>query len=1006
MDLLKYQQLNCLLERTVSENPSKVAVFSDKKAITYFELLQASRNCSANLYNEGCQPNDRVVIYLGNQIETVIAFWGVILASGIPVLVNPNTPENKLNYIINDSGALLVINNDTKEQLIINKNSSSFPTSTQNKSDLASILYTSGSTGEAKGVMLSHKNMLAATRSLNAYLQYQEHDKVLCVSPLSFDYGLYQMIMTVSVGATLYLIDSMLLPGKVLRLIAKEGITIVPGVPTLFTLLHQYQALFKQDLTSVRKVTNTGAALSRNHIKIIQDLFYKAELFSMYGLTECKRCTYLPPNEINIKPDSVGIAIPYTKIWIADEFDQPVMPGEVGQLVVEGDTVMQGYWNKPEATKRKLKDGRLFTGDYGYLDQDGYFYFKGRMDQSIKIRGQKVSASEIESIIGSFPEVMEVAVIARNSPVTIESEIHAYVSIKGKDQGSKLIEFCKKRLEAFKVPSHFHFLESLPKTDNGKIDKIKLSRPSSLVELVLNTIHKTPEATALWVDEHSYSYEKIFNFASLLASVIKNEPGETCMLYCTRSLVGYYSILSCLLAGKAYVPMNPRLTEERNRLVAEDSLAKVVVIDNYSLEKAEMLFSKWEAELTLIFPDLDEPPEWASSSIHKVVCKKSLKKKGQINVFPTPEAPACLLFTSGSTGRPKGVMLTHKNLLSYWHSAMQVYNPNKDDRFAQITELTFDLSMHDIFLAWGNGASLYVLPEKLYGSLKFFLGLTHFIQRHKLTFWMSVPSSAAIMKQMKLLKSDLFTSLRCTVFCGEPLAESLANVWSRTAPNSALFNLYGPTEATIGFTVHQWLPSQSSGSIVSIGNPLPTQEICLVNEEDNIVKDGEVGELCLGGDQVVTGYWQNVQLTKSRFLNKKFDGKKSKHWYRTGDLAKVSEGRLSFIGRLDDQLQIRGCRVEKLEIENELKKISGTDLVAVVPWPYSEDGILLGVVAFISGSKLGEQELTKRAKQSFPDYMVPTKFYFLDYLPQGGTGKIDYQKLKASLSEGEERVHA
>jgi acyl-CoA synthetase (AMP-forming)/AMP-acid ligase II len=348
--------------------------------------------------------------------------------------------------------------------------------------DLAALIYTSGSTGEPKGVMLTHANMLCALTSLNEYLGSSPEDVVLNVLPLSFDYGLYQMLMAFSVGATLVLERDMTLPLQMVKDIGRYRCTVLPGVPVVFDLIDKCSRFGRFDLSSIRKVTNTGAALLPRHIANLQRIFPRAEIFSMYGLTECKRCTYLPPHLIDAKPGSVGVAIPNTEICVVDETNQPCAPYQVGQLVVRGGTVMQGYWNRPEETRVKIREhpirgGRcLFTGDYGYLDEDGFFFFKGRMDEVVKVRGRKLIPREVEDALRLIEGVREAAVVCQPTEDD-EVQVAAFVEsdVAALDERA-LLSGCQQRLERFQVPQRFVILTRLPRNENGKVDKPELRR--------------------------------------------------------------------------------------------------------------------------------------------------------------------------------------------------------------------------------------------------------------------------------------------------------------------------------------------------------------------------------------------------------------------------------------------------------------------------------------------------------------------------------------------------
>jgi acyl-CoA synthetase (AMP-forming)/AMP-acid ligase II len=241
-------------------------------------------------------------------------------------------------------------------------------------------------------------------------------------------------------------------------------------------------SLSDYDLSAVRFVTNTAAALPQKHIHMLQRSFPSAKIFSMYGLTECKRCTYLPPGDVDRKPGSVGIAIPNTELWLVDDDDKRLGPGEVGQLVIRGATVMQGYWEKPDETAKMLRPGPLpgervlYTGDLCTLDEEGYLYFVGRMDDIIKSRGEKVAPKEVENVLMNMEGVREAAVIGVPDPILGEAVKALIVLQEGADISEKRIQrFCQNHLEGFMVPKHVAFVDSLPKTSTGKIKKTGLT---------------------------------------------------------------------------------------------------------------------------------------------------------------------------------------------------------------------------------------------------------------------------------------------------------------------------------------------------------------------------------------------------------------------------------------------------------------------------------------------------------------------------------------------------
>jgi long-chain acyl-CoA synthetase len=342
--------------------------------------------------------------------------------------------------------------------------------------DLACLIYTSGTTGEPKGVMSDHSNVVFAASSIIEYLRNVETDVVINVLPLSFDYGLYQLLMTFKFGGTLILEAGFAYPAAILMQISKEQVTGFPGVPTVFARMLQLD-LKPFNLSSLRYITNTAASLPPSHIQELRHKFPKVTLYSMYGLTETKRTLYLPPELLDSKPGSVGIAIPGTEVWIEDESGRRLGPGETGELVVRGRHVMRGYWEAPEATAERYKPGPLpaervcHTGDLFRMDGDGCMYFVGRRDDIIKTRGEKVSPKEVENILYSLKGVIEAAVIGVSDPI-LGQAVKAFVAVSDKSLGeSQILAHCRTRLEDFMMPRYVVICDALPKTSSGKISK-------------------------------------------------------------------------------------------------------------------------------------------------------------------------------------------------------------------------------------------------------------------------------------------------------------------------------------------------------------------------------------------------------------------------------------------------------------------------------------------------------------------------------------------------------
>lgn len=499
------------IEFSADRLPDKVALVSDGQRLTYSEVdAQANRLANA-LKNQGLQRGDRVVLYLPNSLELAVAIFAVLKVGGVFVPINPSTKYEKCAYILNNCQARVLIAVGRQAELaqklaqevpslktivlteaIPKTNDFNFLSYSAIQCDyspqrlpkinidldLACLIYTSGSTGEPKGVMSDHSNVVFAASSIIEYLGNVESDIVIGMLPLSFDYGLYQLLMVFKFGGTLVLEKGFTYPAVILKRIEEERVTGFPGVPTIYAVLLKMD-LSPYNLSSLRYVTNTAAALPPSHILEIRAKFPSVTLFSMYGLTETKRTLYLPPEQLDKRPDSVGIAIPGTEVWIEDE-GQRLGAGEVGELVARGRHVMRGYWANPEATAARFRPGPLpgervcYTGDLFRMDDEGFLYFVSRKDDIIKSRGEKVAPKEVENVLYDLSGIREAAVVGVSDPIFGQA-VKAFVVQEGNAlTQTDILCYCRAHLEDFMVPKYVEFCAELPKTLSGKIKKTDL----------------------------------------------------------------------------------------------------------------------------------------------------------------------------------------------------------------------------------------------------------------------------------------------------------------------------------------------------------------------------------------------------------------------------------------------------------------------------------------------------------------------------------------------------
>ena len=511
-------QVESFLEDSARRMPRKTALVCGARRLTYAQLERLSNRLAHALIAAGVERGDRVAVHLDNSVEAVVSIFAVLKAGAVVMMVNPATKPGKLAYLLNHARAHTVILS-ARKAVALQANPAELPhlgavvytpTAKQTPSapgkhcvalddlleqhagderppkkraidlDLAALLYTSGSTGKPKGVMLSHFNMVSSSRSITTYLENTPDDVILNVLPLSFGYGLSQVLTAARVGGTLVLEQSFAYSHAVIEKIIQEKATGFPLVPTLAAVLLQMD-LTKYDLSRLRYITSAAAALPTEHIVQLRNLLPHVKIYVMYGQTECTRVTYLPPAQIDDRPTSVGRGMPNEEVYIVDRHDRRVGPNVVGELVVRGSHVMRGYWELPDQTDRKLRPGLLpgekvlYTGDLFRMDHQGYLYFVGRKDDIIKCGGEKVSPKEVEDILYSHPAVAEAAVVGVPDRV-LGQAIKAFVALKDDRVATEreLARHCAAHLESFMVPQFVEFRDSLPKSSNGKIQKQEL----------------------------------------------------------------------------------------------------------------------------------------------------------------------------------------------------------------------------------------------------------------------------------------------------------------------------------------------------------------------------------------------------------------------------------------------------------------------------------------------------------------------------------------------------
>jgi amino acid adenylation domain-containing protein len=505
-----------------------------------------------------------------------------------------------------------------------------------------------------------------------------------------------------------------------------------------------------------------------------------------------------------------------------------------------------------------------------------------------------------------------------------------------------------------------------------------------------------PDSLAVASEGRELSYEQVAKSARSIAACIKqssswsrkdDKPPRVGVL-ASRSVDACLAVLGASWAGATYIPIGLKLPEDRiltvlslgdlSALITDSQGAKL--LSNRVLEACPPLVVVPDADQfqaqsrnEIEFHDINELPDAALSKPAEVAASD----------------PAYIIFTSGTTGVPKGVTISSGSIRHYIEMVTSLLDLQGSDRSIETCELSFDVSVQNMFSTWQAGASLHVLPAvRAMSAVKF-------ARDNQLTVWFSVPSLVGMLKQIKALSPNVLPNLRVTVFGGEQLPGNVVTAWQATAPNTIIENFYGPTEVTV-FCLSQRvstpLPVTPGRDFITIGVPMPGNEAAIVNDDCEFEATGITGELAIAGVQLSEGYFKAPELTEKRFPT--IHGKR---WYLTGDLAiQDSSGTFHCLGRIDNQVKVLGHRIELEEIDAYLRDIANASIVATVAWPVV-DGMAKGLVSFVGAQSIDPQLIIATLKTKLPAYMVPTRVVALDNMPFNQSGKVDRGALSQLL---------
>jgi acyl-CoA synthetase (AMP-forming)/AMP-acid ligase II len=503
--------------------PGHEIIVQGKRRISYEVMFRRVMEVASFLRSEGIVAvGDRVGVCMENSPEYLLVYFGILEAGGAVVPISHQTTSRGMQHVLGDCGTTALFVQESllglvkealpaiptlKSVIVAGKRDieehcdgttvKKHPIADRQQfylneigfwdgirdgnrqkrgKDLALILYTSGTTSEPKGVMLSHRNLTANAESIVEYLGLTAKDCAMVVLPFYYSYGNSLLTTHVMAGGTLVLENSFVYPNVVIDKMTEERVTGFSGVPSTFAILLHRSKIRDVEFPALRYVTQAGGPMSPVHAQELKKVMPKADIYIMYGQTEATaRLTYLAPKDLSRKAGSIGKSIPGVTIMVQKPDGTLVAPGETGEIVAEGENIMMGYWNRPEETASVLNGGRLHTGDMARIDEEGYFFIVGRKSEMIKSGAHRISPKEIEEVILEIPGIHEVAVVGVKDEIMGEV-IHAYVVLKENHQpDAKVISaYCRKNLPPYKIPKTIHFFASLPKTHSGKIKKHEL----------------------------------------------------------------------------------------------------------------------------------------------------------------------------------------------------------------------------------------------------------------------------------------------------------------------------------------------------------------------------------------------------------------------------------------------------------------------------------------------------------------------------------------------------
>jgi amino acid adenylation domain-containing protein len=1019
-----------LLEAQARRTPDAPALECEGQTVSYASLNRRANQLARRLLS-WTQPGARVCVILDRSPEQMVAWLALLKGGLVYAPVDAVNPRARLEFYLQDlqpdvvltqqalasdlpTGNLRVVClDDAAERAALAALDATDLPGAPRPDDPANILFTSGSTGQPKGAINLHRGLSNLSATLRAKFDVQPGDRVLQLSATSFDASLFEMLLALQSGATLVLAPwEKLRPGPGLTsFLEQHQITVIMPTPTGLRSTPVPVA------PALRLVLCCGEACPAELVT----LWGPGRRFvNIYGPTECSIWATCDECRTDAYRPTIGRLVENYRGYVLDAQGQPLPVGVPGELFLGGPGTGLGYLNRPElSAERFLPDpfagvegARMYrTGDLVRWLEDGRLDCLRRLDFQVKFQGVRIELGEIEAALLRHPAVREAVVLLH------EDKLCAWLVARGAaPTGEALREFLADHIQRFLIPGVFTFLPEMPRTSSGKIDRpalratpkaaaaepaeeaaaraatpeeaqlvltewnrtdMQFPREKSVVDFFREQARRQPDAPAACSPTRSLTYGELDRQSNRVAQRLLREglrPEATVALLFERSCAYIVAVLGVLKAGGAFVPLDPAAPDERLSFLLNDCGARCCLAQPCHAAR----LGSWPG----LVLQLDD----AAS----VFAAESAAEPG---VPADPQRRAYIIYTSGSTGQPKGVEIEHHsltNLVCFYHQRLQL---TARDRGTMVASVTFDASVADLWPCLCAGGTVLILASDVLTDPEAFL---LWLAAEGVTFTF-VPTALA---ELMLARPWPATpALRYLLTGGDTL-----HIRPRPELPFAVLNTYGPTENTVDST---WSTVTAAGAgRPSIGRGIGNVRVYVLSAERQPVPPGVSGELYLGGEQVARGYLRRPELTAERFVPDPFAGTPGARMYRTGDWARwQTDGELEFLGRLDDQVQIRGARVELGEIEAALRTHPGVREACCRP--LIENEIVQGVIAYVVPALESADlrtDLRAYLLARLPCHMVPQNFTLVPALPRNAAGKVDRKALPPPDPAGHVRI--